>query len=214
MSVLRKISNGVEQVSTDCFETIHRHAYRLNEKIKFKNKRRVEIAKQFPLTQEQKVQIDEFFLKNYGQKIGYVWHQNYAAHAGEFDYRFFPELLYIPEFEAFQNQNKAAVRMMGDKNFLPLLAKAAGVKMPRTVVSCTNGLLRDGENRIINPEDAKELLSAQGDFFVKPSVDSCSGQGCLKVNAGTEFKVQKNCSLNVKKLDGWGGIFKIMLPRN
>lgn len=205
MSIQRKISNAAERVTSDVYETVHHHAYRLNEKLKFRDKRRREIANQYPLTQEQKDKIDEFFIKNYGQKIGYVWHQNYAAHAGKFDYRLFPELLYVPEFEAFQNQNRAAVRMMGDKNFLPLLAKAAGVKVPRTIISCTNGVLRDGENHIINDKEAEELLSSQGEFFIKPSVDSCSGQGCLKVESGSEYAVKDN-KIEVKNGPG-GGYF-------
>lgn len=78
---------------------------RRHEKRGQKDKRRQLIASQYPLSKEQKEQIDDFFLSTYGEKIGYSWHQNYAAHSGKFDYKFFPELLYIPEFETFQNHN-------------------------------------------------------------------------------------------------------------
>ena len=149
---------------------------------KFQDPRRLEIANSFPLTDEQKQQIDDLYVTNYGERIPYVWHQNFAAHAGRFDYRMFPELLYIPEFEFFQNQNSAAVRMLADKNFIPIIAKAAGIRMPRTIVSQTNGVLRDGDNSIISASAAEDLLRKSGTVFVKPSVDSCSGQGCRKVS--------------------------------
>lgn len=73
--------------------------------------------------------------------------------------------------------------MMSDKNFLPLIAKSVGVRMPRTIVNCTNGLLRDGENSIFTPAVANELLKKQESFFVKPSVDSCYGQGCKYIQS-------------------------------
>ena len=150
---------------------------------KFRDPRRVAIANQYPLSKEQKEEIDELYITNYGEKIDYVWHQNFAAHAGRFDYRFFPELLYIPEFEAYQNQNMSAISMFGDKNFLPLVAKGVGIKMPRTIVDCTNGILRDGDSHIITPVMAKDLIKKlERPFFLKPSVDSSSGRGCIKVN--------------------------------
>jgi len=157
---------------------------------KFNAPRRRAIADLFPLTQEQKEQIDELFLTNYGEKVDYVWHQNYAAHAGRFDYKFMPELLFIPEFERFQNLNKAANRMMSDKNFLPIIAKAAGIQMPRTVLSCTNGILRDSENRIVTSNQGEEILQSYPVFFVKPSVDSCSGQGCRLKRENDDCKVR------------------------
>ena len=170
---------------------------------KFKDARRKEIASQYQLTSEQKEEIDNLFINNYGEKIDYVWHQNYAAHAGQFDYKFFPELLYIPEFEAFQNQNRSAIEMMSDKNFLPMIAKFTGVKMPNTIVSCTNGILRDGENKVITPSMAKELIDRQEMCFVKPSVDSCSGDGCIKLTGNSTVELGRD----TLKILGWGGYF-------
>lgn len=144
----------------------------------FRDPRRVAIARQFPLSRQQKEQVDELFELNYGKKVDYVWHQNYAAHTGHFDYRFIPGVLYIPEFEAFENQDKSFVKACSDKNFISLVAQSAGVKMPGTVVSCTNGLLKDGEGHVITPGMAEELLHGTGPFFLKPTVGSNSGRGC------------------------------------
>lgn len=169
-----------------------------------KDARRRAIANQFPLTKEQKEQIDELFINNYGQKLAYSWHQYYAAHSGKFDYRYFPELLYIPEFEAFQNHNGGAVAAFSDKNLLPVAAKVAGVKMPQTIVSCTNGVLRDIENNVITPSMASELVKSRDKCFLKPSVDSCSGQGCVIIERDDDILFGNN-TLKINKLNGWGG---------
>ena len=169
------------------------------ELYKFRDARRIAIAKQFPLSKEQKEAIDDLYETNYGKRIGYIWHQNYAAHAGRFDYKFFPEVLYFPEFEAYQNQNNAAIELLSDKNFLPVVAKGIGIKMPQTIVDCANGVLRDSEKHIITETMAKELLSRKQSFFVKPTVDSCSGQGCVKADQGAKIEFSNGAmSLNGK----------------
>lgn len=188
MSITRTIKKVVQETSDKVyFKMVHR-----NEIQKFKDPRRREIANQYPLSKEQQEQIDELYVTNYGEKIDYVWHQNYAAHANKFDYRFFPELLFIPEFEKFQNQNSAANRLMSDKNFLPIVAKSAGVKMPRTIISCTNGILRDADNHILTNTTSAELLSKYQRFFVKPTTGSCSGKSCKLITESDGFDLQDN----------------------
>ncbi len=189
MSIIRNLYSSLRHAKDDAKASLVSLVLHREEINRYKDHRRIAIANQYPLSKEQKEQVDEFYLTNYGQKVDYVWHQNYAAHAGRFDYKFFPELLYIPEFEAYQNQNTDAVNLLSDKNFLPILAKGVGVKMPCTIVDCTNGVLRDGDSHIITPKMALEILSKRDCFFIKPSVNSGSGLGCLKVNnkAKTEF---------------------------
>ena len=178
MTILRNIKVKV----LDSWESFIQSRKRKGEIRKFKDNRRVQIANLYPLSNEQKKQIDELYINNYGEKIDYVWHQNYAAHAGKFDCRFFPELLYIPEFEAYQNQNKAIAKMLSDKNFLPIVAKSVNIKMPETIVSCTNGVLRNSNNQIVSETEALCLLNIiKTELFVKPTKGSCSGVGCSKV---------------------------------
>jgi len=188
MSITRTIKKVVQETSDKVyFKMVHR-----NEIQKFKDPRRREIANQYPLSKEQQEQIDELYVTNYGEKIDYVWHQNYAAHANKFDHRFIPELLYIPEFERFQNQNDAANRILSDKNFLPIVAKAAGVKMPETIVSCTNGVLRDSDNHILTSSMSEDILHKNSRFFVKPATGSCSGKSCKLVTESDDFVINGN----------------------
>lgn len=174
-------------------ESYESHSMHRREIRKFNDSRRLAIANQYLLTKEQKEQIDELYINNYGEKVDYRWHQNYAAHSGKFDYRYFPELLYIPEFEAYQNQNTAVNQILMDKNFLPIVAKGAGVKMPKTIMNCTNGIYRDSEERIITPAMALDLLRHnEGGFFIKPAVDSCSGVGCLKCDESSRIEINSD----------------------
>lgn len=200
MSITRTIKKIVQDTSDKVyFKMAHR-----TEIQKFKDPRRREIANSYPLTKEQKVEIDELYVTNYGEKIDYVWHQNYAAHSNKFDYRFFPELLFIPEFELYQNHNLSANRMMGDKNFLPIVAKAAGVKMPETIVSCTNGVLRDNDNHILTSSMCEDILHKNSQFFVKPATGSCSGKSCKLVTESDVFAINRN-ALVINNNNGDGG---------
>ena len=191
-SALRTVRKSLRTKNEDAKVSFGSWKNHRNEIDKFKDPRRLAIANQYPLSKEQKEQIDELYVTNYGEKVNYVWHQNFAAHSGRFDYRFFPELLFIPEFEAFQNQNKAACLLLADKNFLPVVAKGVGVKMPKTILNCTNGVLRDGDNHIVTSEMAKDLLQKANTFFIKPSVDSCSGVGCMKVKEEDSWQLNYN----------------------
>lgn len=71
---------------------------------KFRDPKRVAILEQVELTDGQKRAIDDFYVENYGKKISYTWHRHNLAISGNFDVRFFPELLFIPEFERYMNQ--------------------------------------------------------------------------------------------------------------
>ena len=148
----------------------------------FKAKRRKKIYNQIVLTKKQKKEIYDLYLENYGKKIPYTWHRHYTAFTNNFDKNYFPELLYIPEFEFFMNFEKYYCKSLSDKNLLPLIASNANVKMPKTILSCTEGIYRDGNYKIIKKEKAIELIQNIGECFVKPTKGSSSGRGCLLLN--------------------------------
>lgn len=142
------------------------------------------IVRTYDLTREQKQEIDEFFVKNYGRKIPYDWHRYYAAHSGVFDAKFFPEILFHAYFERFMNPEDSYNRVLSDKNFLPYVAQAVGVSMPRTVVSFSKGLYRDGEGNMLDRDSTFGILKNGGKLFCKPSRGSCGGHGCLFMDFG------------------------------
>lgn len=107
-----------------------------NEIKKFQDSRRKKIYNNTKLTKIQKNEIDSLYKCYYGCKIPYTWHRHYYAFTGRFDKRYFPELLYIPEFEHYMNYNKAYCKVFSDKNVLPIIAKSAKVEMPKSIISC------------------------------------------------------------------------------
>ena len=78
-----------------------------NEIKKYRDGRRIEIYNKVTLSDDQMKKIDSLYLNNYGKKISYAWHRHYTAFTGKFDENYFPELLYIPEFERFMNVERA-----------------------------------------------------------------------------------------------------------
>lgn len=181
-----------------------------NEKKKYKNKKRVEIYSKISLTKEQKNKIDNFYKENYGKKVPHTWHRHFMAFTGQFDEKYMPELLYIPEFETYMNLNKSYSFVFSDKNILPYFANCAGVRIPETIISCTKGVFRNEQNRFIDKEEVLSILCDIGKVFIKPSVDTGSGVNCFVINVsggtdlvsgekiediikrmGTDFVVQK-----------------------
>lgn len=140
------------------------------------------------LDKEQKAELDAFFRENYGSTVPDSWHRYYSAFTGNFDKGYFPELIYIPEFEYFMNLFDDYAKSFEDKNITPLLAEAAGVRCPRNIVSCVKGVLRDEDNIFIGRDRAIEILADVGAAFCKPTVNSNSGRGCaaLEITGGID----------------------------
>ncbi len=152
---------------------------RRQELQKVRDPRRRQFYEHITLAPEQEAAIDRLYLDNYGEKIPYTWHRLYTSYTGHFDVNYFPELLYIPEFERFENLWEDYVSVLADKNLTPMLAAQAGVRTARTVLSCTKGMCRDGAYRQLSPDEALMLAQNAGEVFCKPSVDSSSGRGCF-----------------------------------
>ncbi len=169
----------------DWYDEFYRKRYRINEFKKYKDQRRIDIYSQVSLTQEQMKEIDDLYIENYGEKIPYTWHRHFTAFTGQFDKNYIPELLFIPEFEWFMDYKLEYTKVFSDKNILPMLAKNANVDMPKTIYSCTSGILQNAQHSIVSISDISDL---SGEFFMKPTVDSCSGQGCqvLKLENGVD----------------------------
>ena len=145
---------------------------------KFRDPKRVAILEQVKLTDGQKRAIDDFYVENYGKKISYTWHRHNLAISGNFDARFFPELLFIPEFERYMNQPSEYATVFEDKNLLYLFADKAGVRTTRSLLTRTAGIYRDANMKELTEREALDFAGNVGKCFAKPTVGTCSGQGC------------------------------------
>lgn len=148
------------------------------------------------LDTEQKAAIDEFYLKHYGKKIPYTWHRYFYAFTGQFDEKYVPDSLMIPEYEWLVNPYEYT-KSFEDKNITPLLAE--GVKdlsTPDTILSCAEGVYRDSEVQLISKNCAKDILGHCGKTFLKPTVDTGSGYKCeiLEMEDGIDTISKKSAA--------------------
>lgn len=207
----------------------------IGEKKKFRDKRRVEICNSTKLSQEQIDSVEKLYKNNYGKKIPLTWHKSYTAYMGRFDKYYFPEILYIPEFERYMNYNQSLANVLEDKNLLYVFAKASNVRMPRMYLSCQAGIYKDAENKVLDFEKACALISNIGVCFAKPSIGTDSGRGCevyclvngtdtksgktsgmLLKDLGKNFTIQERlvCHESIRKIyDGSVNTFRIMTYR-
>ena len=175
---------------------------------KFRDKRRKKIYSVIKLSDSQKNEIDKLYKENYGRKIPYTWHRHFTAFTGKFDKYYFPELLYIPDFEYFMNLDKNYCKTFEDKNVLPMIAQKAGIKMPKTIISCTASMYRDSEYNVVDKKKCAKVLNDIGECFAKPSVDACSGNGCMLLNILSGKDINSNLSVE-EILDKLGNNFVI-----
>ena len=207
----------------------------IGEKKKFRDKRRVEICNSTKLSQEQIDSVEKLYKNNYGKKIPLTWHKSHTAYTGRFDKYYFPEILYIPEFERYMNYNQSLANVLEDKNLLYVFAKASNVRMPRMYLSCQAGIYKDAENKVLDFEKACALISNIGVCFAKPSIGTDSGRGCevyclvngtdtksgktsgmLLKDLGKNFTIQERlvCHESIRKIyDGSVNTFRIMTYR-
>lgn len=179
---IKNLALGMRMYASDVIDPVLIFHRRNTEIKKMKDPRRIKIQESVILSETQKKEIDDFYLSNYGEKIPYTWHQHYMAYTGKFDVKYFPELLYIPEFEYFMNQKSDYQRVFADKNVTPMIAKSVGIKTPYVFLSCVAGVFRYCDGTLISLKEAIDKLGDIGEAFIKPTVDSCSGNGCAVID--------------------------------
>lgn len=178
------------------------------EKIKMQDRRRKNIYSKVNLSKQNQNEIKKIYKENYGKTISMKWHQYYTAYTGKFDVNYFPELLYIPEFEHYMNYNSSLANVLEDKNILPIFANYLKVKMPRKIISCQEGLFKDENENILNYEQVIKKLNSIGECFAKPSIGTDSGLGCLAINIKNGIDIKTNESVE-KILKNLGNNFII-----
>lgn len=137
------------------------------------------IYKNIKLSKEEKKQIDDFYLENYGKKVKYYWHRLYQSYTGNFDYKYIPEYLYTVKIEPKTNKRIEALPYE-NKNMLSVIFKDSSVKIPKTYIMCIKGRFFDENRNPIKKENAirylKNLNEGTYDAVVKATIDTNSGK--------------------------------------
>ncbi|MBR2343771.1 MAG: hypothetical protein IKA64_05920 [Clostridia bacterium] len=152
------------------------------------------------LTEEQKSQIDRFYIENYGKKIPYKWHRLYQSYTGKFDFRYIPEPLFTTALELIDNRR---IEVLPLENKVVLTNFVRGnedkVRVPKTYIACVAGRFYDGN---LNPIDQgaaiallTELNGGTYDAICKKTLDTSSGRDVRLVKIKDGIDQVKNDSI-------------------
>lgn len=165
------------------------------ERKKIFEKKRKKIYEKCELSEEEKKEIDSFFKENYGKKIPYNWHRLYKSYTGKFDKKYFPEHLYIPNFERKMNPYYYA-NVLEDKQIINFIAENARVKYPKMIACCINGTIVNEDYEIITIENLKKLLENRI-LFLKPRSESSSGKNCRRIHFINGIDIYTNKKIEI-----------------
>ena len=189
--ILEKIFLSILYFFYDFFVRIHEIKNIFSKAVIYKNTK---------LTEEQKRQIDEFYIENYGKKISYRWHRLYTSYTGRFDYKYFPEYIFSTKFGKIGNR-RLEVLPFTNKNILNSLFEGASdyIKIPKTYLMREKGVFFDGNNNVLTEEQAINLINEHySKFIIKISIGSSSGRG-VQIFSIKDGKDEKS-NLNVKEI--------------
>lgn len=128
------------------------------------------------LRTDQIQEIDKLWQQAYGRKIFKDWNRLYQSYTGQFDAKYFPEILYTTKLEIHMNPRHVC-RVLSDKNLLEILFKDEKAKVPRTIVSNAWGYHYDESRNVIGREKMLEILENAGNIVIKPTINTNSGMG-------------------------------------
>ena len=182
------------------FDTIYEKLYcsrrRKEKKRSIKRKEWVERYSKYPLSKEDKAEIENFFVENLGRKEDLRWHLLYASYTGVMDKKYISAGLYMTEIEPKFNPLRYR-RTLADKNLLPLYTYGIeNLRAPKTYGACIGGVYRDAFENVVTKEELIDSLSNIGKSIIKPTVDSDSGRNVnlLCIENGVDIESGKNLS--------------------
>lgn len=134
------------------------------------------LYKNVHLTDKQRKEVQLYWQKYYGRKISTRWHRLYQSYNGQFNKKYFPEVLYTTQLERKLN-NREIGRVVSDKSFLPMYYRdVKNVRLPATYIINNSGIFYTSERKIISTEKAAALMENIGELIIKPTIDSSSGE--------------------------------------
>ena len=185
----------IEKFFLKCIELFWQLFISIHERKNIKSKKK--LLKQVELTDDQKKQIDDFYLENYGKKVPYKWHRLYQSYTGKFDYRYLPEPLLSTKLELLDNK-RLQVLPMENKALIGNFARGleGKVRIPKTYVMGMQGRYYDENGNPIDKESAVAKLTQlhDGRYFAicKKTIDTSSGRDVRLIEVENGIDVRKN----------------------
>ncbi len=135
------------------------------------------------LTATEDQEIKAYWKQISGCDVDTRWHRLYASYLMcPVQKDFFPEILYSTKLEK-KLSNPKFYSILSDKGFLTTLFPGdKSYRMPKTIVYNSYGTFTDGDKIIISEEEAIRAISNAGVVIIKPTIDTSSGEGVLKID--------------------------------
>lgn len=147
----------------------------------------------------EKKLASDFYKKYYGKNIPLTWHRLYKSYTGNFDEKFFPEILFSSKLEEVLNPHSIAYHLE-NKAFIPQqlfsnLNDSWRIKVPEMIFMDCDGVKWNKDGQILSNSSAIELLRDIGEVIIKPTVDTMGGNGVrlLNISNGVDT-LSKQCS--------------------
>ena len=137
-------------------------------------------------TKEQKEDFDSFWKEAYGKRIPDKWNRLYESINGVFATDYIPEIIYTTEVEPALNDYQYA-KILENKSLIESFASKTIAVVPETIVVCDAGRYFDGQRRPITEAEATDIVAAEMDVVIKPTVGTSSGKGVLLFDKGRDL---------------------------
>ena len=135
------------------------------------------------ISEQEDKDIRSYWKEISGQTIDTRWHRLYASYLQcPIKKDFFPAILYSTKLEK-RLQDSKFEGVLSDKGFMTTIFPGdSSYRTPKTVVYNSYGTFTNGDRQVINEDDAAKAVAEAGMVIVKPTIDTCSGDGILKVD--------------------------------
>lgn len=132
------------------------------------------------LTQQQKKEIQDFYLQNAGNKINLDYHTYYYFRNGIFSPKYVPSSFYKAHLVGRLNDLRVADAYT-DKNQYDRLFPQ--INHPKAIVKCINGYYYYHNNIPISKNEAIQLCYNLDNAIIKPALESVHGSKVNSLNA-------------------------------
>lgn len=198
------IFSKIKNCTINCLALIGLRQLWWGEQRKLKDPRRKKLISSVHLTKEQRNKIDEFYLKNYGQKIPHDWHRLYQSFTGVFNEEYIPEILFSTKYEPKASSQDYA-HVLSDKTHTDLFsANVHNVSRPKIYGTYCNFVYFDNDKQVYTEDEFINMLADVGEVIIKPTQDTNSGNGVQLLDVHNCIDTRTNLALD-EIINGYQG---------
>lgn len=145
---------------------------------RFALRRKKHLTNSVKWTDKQKKEFVDFWKANY-RNIRSDGHKLFESFNGQFNVDYMPDFLFATKVESKLNSYKYS-RIYSDKSLVEVLYKGKSEAIiPKTYLLKASGVFYDSKRRVIDKEQARDILLTLSDAVVKPIIDGNSGKGVI-----------------------------------